>query len=76
MTQNELNEIILSEVKEEIEKETKEVAEVFNDKAKAETNLLQRMWYTIIAKLLGSFSVNIQIKHNGKVIFEYEIPKK
>ena len=76
MTQEELNEIILAEVKDEMAKETKEIAEVFNDKAKAETNLLQRMWYTIIAKLLGSFSFNIQIKHRGKVIFEYEIPKK
>lgn len=76
MTQEQLNEIILKEVREEIEKETDEVKNLFTQNAKNEMNLIQRIWYTVVVKLLGSFSVNIQIKRNGVIIFEYEIPKR
>lgn len=67
---------IVANVKKEIEKENLETKGLYSRKMEIEKNLIQRIWYSLITKLIGQFSVRIQLLREGTVIFEYEIPKK
>lgn len=75
-TLTDLQNELVQGVKSEIEKENLESKGLFSRKMNIEKTIIQRIWYTLITKLIGDFSVNIQLKRKGVVIFEYEIPKK
>lgn len=75
-TLTDLQNEIIANVKSEIEKENLESKGLFSRKMNIEKTIIQRVWYSIITKIIGDFSVNFQLKRKGVVIFEFEIPKK
>lgn len=75
-TLTDLQNEIVNNVKNEIEKENLETKGLYSRKMNMEKTIVQRIWYTLITKMIGRFSINIQLKRDDIVIFEYEIPKK